>query len=404
VDPPSAAELRDRLAELPAARGALTALRGVDGVYLVGGAVRDLLLGRRPGDLDLVTESDVAPLIARLGASGRAHERFGTATVTIDGERLDLARSRRERYPYPGALPQVTPAPLAEDLRRRDFTVNAMAIALGGNRAGELVAVPGALDDLAAGRLRVLHDASFTDDPTRLLRLARYGARLGFEIEAHTRELARAAVAGGAPATVSGGRLGAELRLTLAEPDPLGALEELHALGLDDGLIPGMHPPDPEIVRRALGLLPADGDPGTVVAAAATREIDPRTLSAALDHLAFEASRREAIVAAATRAAAVATALRRADTPSAIAAAAAGASPELVALAGALGPEAEARRWLRQLRHIALDIDGGDLIAAGVAPGPALGEGLRAALAARLDGRAPDRETQLSVALDAARA
>ena len=129
--------------------------------------------------------------------------------------------ARRERYPAPGALPEVEPASLAEDLGRRDFTVNALAVTLGD---GELIAVPGALEDLAAGTLRVLHDASFIDDPTRLIRLARYAERLSFAVDPHTAALARAA----GFATLSGGRLGGELRLALAEPDPVAVLA--HAL------------------------------------------------------------------------------------------------------------------------------------------------------------------------------
>ena len=167
-------------------------------MYLVGGAVRDLLLGGRPLDLDLVVEGDAAAFAASLGGELKVHDRFGTSTVTLDGFSYDIARARRETYAHPGALPDVAPAPLAEDLERRDFTVNTLALALAGDRAGELHSVPPALEDLDARRLRVLHDQSFIDDPTRLFRLVRYATRLGFEIEPHTRALAERAIAGGA--------------------------------------------------------------------------------------------------------------------------------------------------------------------------------------------------------------
>ena len=127
---------------------------------------------------------------------------------------IDVAIARAETYAEPGALPEVEPADLGRDLARRDFTVNAIALDLAD---GALAEFPGARDDLRAGRLRVLHDRSFLDDPTRLWRLARYAARLGFEIEPRTRELAEAAVSGGALGTVSGTRIGNELRLALAE-------------------------------------------------------------------------------------------------------------------------------------------------------------------------------------------
>ena len=213
----------DRLADVPGGRTLAAATAGLDGVHLVGGAVRDLLLGGRPRELDVVVDGDPAELIARL-ATGRPsaevvrHGRFGTASVPVDGAAaVDIARSRRERYARPGALPEVEPAPLDEDLLRRDFTVNAIAVSLPG---GDLSAAPAALDDLAAGRLRVLHDGSFSDDPTRLLRLARLRVRLGFAVEAHTAELAALADL----ESVSLARIGAELRLALVEPDPVGAL------------------------------------------------------------------------------------------------------------------------------------------------------------------------------------
>src|SRR5262249_15415701 len=150
----------------------------------------------------------------------------------------DLARARRERYAHPGALPDVEPAGLPEDLQRRDFTVNAIAVSLNGPRSGELTSAPSALEDLDARILRVLHDRSFIDDPTRLLRLSGYSSRLGFGIERETEALATDAVRGGALGTVSGARVGAELRLMAREPDPVSALASLATLGLDEAIGP----------------------------------------------------------------------------------------------------------------------------------------------------------------------
>jgi tRNA nucleotidyltransferase (CCA-adding enzyme) len=410
VPAPSAHDLLGRLAGLPAARELLDALGEADGVYVVGGAVRDLLRGDSPVDLDLVADRDLAELIAELsssrGAPARVHDRFGTATIELDAGRFDLARTRRERYPHPGALPEVEPAPIEEDLRRRDFTVNALALGLGGARRGELLAVPGALDDLGTGTLRVLHDESFRDDPTRLLRLARYAGRLGFEPDQHTAGLAREAIDEGALATVSGARLGTELRLMTREADPQSGLEELHRLGVDEALIPGLVAPDRGLLAQALELLPGDGDRAALVLATAALGVAPAQLARSLDALAFAAGPRDAIFAAVTRAPAVARALAAARRPAQIAEAAAGAPVEAVALAGALGnarASAAAQRWLGELRDVALEINGNDLVAAGVTPGPAIGAGLRAALSARLDGLASDRDEQLTVALRAAR-
>ncbi len=403
-------ELLDRLAALPAAGELLGALGDADGVYLVGGAVRDLLRGEAPVDLDLVVDRDLSELIAGLdtagGAAVRVHDRFGTATIALTSGRFDLARARRERYPRPGALPEVEPAAIEEDLRRRDFTVNALALALGGARRGELLAVPGALDDLDSETLRVLHDASFRDDPTRLLRLARYAGRLGFTPDEHTAALAREAIASGAPETVSGPRLGTELRLLAGEPDPYPGFAELHRLGLDGRLIPGLAPPDRDVLERALALAPDDGDRAALTLAAAAQGVPADLLLRRLEGLGFAAGPRDAIVGAASRARALSEQLAAARRPSEIAAAAAGAPVEAVALAGALGggdAAQAARRWLDELRHVGLEIDGDDLLAAGLRAGPAIGSGLRAALAARLDGRADGRAEQLAEALRVAR-
>ncbi len=397
---PQPAELLERLAALPAARPLLERLKDDPPVYLVGGAVRDLLLGRQPRELDLLVETDAADVAERIGGSVLVHERFGTSSVRLDGHTYDIARARRETYAHPGALPDVTPAPLAEDLTRRDFTVNAMAFALSDPDAGELRTISGAVEDLGARLLRVLHDRSFIDDPTRLLRLVRYHSRLGFAIEPHTAELARSAVDSRALGTVSGPRVGAELRLLAREPDPVRAFSALGELGLDQAIQPRFGLADPELARRALELLPADGRRDLLVLAAASRQVPGDELRELLTRLGFEAGERDRIIAAATGADALADSLAQATSPSEIADAVAGASPQLVALAGAdEDARGAAADWLGRLRHVRLAIDGGDLLAAGVPEGPAVGRGLRAALAAKLDGRARGREAELAEAL-----
>ncbi|MDQ6777569.1 MAG: hypothetical protein M3071_15445 [Actinomycetota bacterium] len=408
---PAPPELIRHIRALPSAAPLLAAVGDEPGVYLVGGAVRDLLLseGGDPdplgaGDLDLVAEGDVAALAARLGGRHRVHERFGTASVILDGRGYDFAMARREAYAEPGALPDVSPATLRDDLLRRDFTVNAIAVTLGGPQAGELTAAPRALEDVSARRLRVLHDHSFVDDPTRLIRLARYASRLGFAVESGTLALARAAVARGALSTVSGARIGAELRLLAREDDPAAGIAALAELGVGRAIHPRFGIADMERARRALALLPGDGRRDVVAIALAAADFSRAELTLLLDELAFDAETRDGIVAAMSGAEQVAEALGIARRPSEIAAAVGRGSVELVALAGSLGPEEQAREWLEGLRLVHLEIDGEDLIAAGVPEGPAVGQGLRAALEAKLDGRVSGRESELREALRAATA
>src|SRR4051812_43933303 len=173
----------DPLRAAPGADIVLAAVAGAPGVHVVGGAVRDALRGQVPRELDLVVEGDALAVArraaARVGGTLTVHERFGTATVRAEGYDFDLAGARRESYPRPGALPEVElGARIADDLARRDFSVNAMAVGLAD---GAFTEWPGARADLDARLLRVLHERSFIDDPTRMLRLLRYAARLGFD-------------------------------------------------------------------------------------------------------------------------------------------------------------------------------------------------------------------------------
>jgi len=392
-----ASPLLDRLSKLFST--VLAALEGELGVWVVGGAVRDLLLDLEPGDLDLVVEGDAVPVArraaARLGGDVVVHERFGTATVRGAGISFDLAGARRESYERAGALPDVElGAPLEADLARRDFTVNTLALRL---VDGTLTGWPGAEDDLRARVLRVLHDASFRDDPTRLLRMARYAGRLGFAPEAGTAELAAAAIADGALATVSAERLGAELRLLAREPQP-AALAELGRFGLGAALLPAFDV-DTALIERAMRLCrelrAAIPRCDLVALGAVVRGAEPPVLAARLRGLAFAAGDAAAVVACASVDELVATLFGA--SPSEADLVLGGTPVEAAVLAAAAGSE-PAGDWLVRGRHERLAITGADLLAAGLS-GPAVGQGLRAARAALLDGTAPDREAQLAAAL-----
>jgi tRNA nucleotidyltransferase (CCA-adding enzyme) len=210
-------------------------------LYLVGGVVRDLFLGRANFDFDLVVEGDAISLARRLATDSQAkltvHTRFGTAKLDYPGFSLDLATARRETYSQPGALPIVKPGNLADDLVRRDFSINAMALNLDPQRFGELIDLYHGKDDLYRHLIRILHPKSFIDDATRILRAIRYEQRLGFKLEAETEKLLRRNVT--MLDTISGDRMRHELELILKEDEPelalrraeeLGALSQLHPL------------------------------------------------------------------------------------------------------------------------------------------------------------------------------
>ncbi|MDR7865334.1 MAG: hypothetical protein RIN56_00875 [Sporomusaceae bacterium] len=205
-------------------------------VAAVGGFVRDLLLGIISQDIDIVVEGDAiacARLLAgRLGGAVTKTSRFGTAVLMAGDTRIDLAMARTERYPHPGALPEVSPGKLADDLWRRDFTVNAIALGIGPDCFGVLIDDVGGREDLREGFIRILHPASFSDDPTRMLRAVRLAHRLRFSLAAATAECLREAVRGRYWLTVGSHRLGREIRLLFRENDWPGLCRSLDNWGL----------------------------------------------------------------------------------------------------------------------------------------------------------------------------
>jgi len=339
-------------------------------VYLVGGAVRDLLLGRPRADVDLVVEGDAAALAARLGGASAEHDRFGTVKVEVEGHEIDIASARTETYPEPGALPVVAPAEGIEvDLGRRDFTINAMAVPLGGEP--RVIDPHGGREDLQRGVLRVLHPRSFEDDPTRALRAARYAARFDFEPEPETTGL----LTGTDLTTVSAERRRAELSRLAAEGSACQGFERLEQWGLVDLRENGL-----ELLRAVDDLL--------------RRE-----------HWAEFVPREEAMLAAALGPPGGEELLASMwpPRPGEGVEVAEGRDPVELILARAMGAN-----WIEQYltawRRVELEIGGDDLIAAGVPQGPAVGRGLRSARRRKLEGEIAGREAELEAALEAARA
>ncbi|OPZ84589.1 MAG: Multifunctional CCA protein [bacterium ADurb.Bin429] len=225
-------------------------------IFLVGGAVRDLLVGNETIDLDLLVEGEGIPLAEavgrELGGHVVTHPKFHTGKVELpDGRAVDLATARTEFYQYPAALPTAEHSSVREDLYRRDFTINAMAMQLNGDEPGRLLDPFGGSRDLAESIIRVLHNLSFVEDPTRILRAVRFEARFGFRMDERTEELARHAIEMELLDRVSGHRIREELRAIFARPFPEVALRRLDDLGLLAALEPGwrLAGPAPEYCR-----------------------------------------------------------------------------------------------------------------------------------------------------------
>jgi tRNA nucleotidyltransferase (CCA-adding enzyme) len=337
--------------------------------YLVGGVVRDLLLGREVADLDVAIEGDADALTDLPGFNLEREGLFLTGRLEQGNAKIDIAQTREESYPAPGALPEVRPASITEDLARRDFTVNAMAFPLSGDR--QLLDPRGGIDDLRAELLRVLHDGSFIDDPTRALRAARYAARFGFELEPETARL----LGESDLSTVSEDRIDNELRQIAAEDDPAAALR----LIADWDVMPSLDPQAPERVAQVTRL--ASAPPWS--------EWVDRELAVMLAIVRPLPQIRE--LAAATP-----------ERPSEAARLAAAWDPAQLLVARAIGAE-WLDRYAAEWRNVGLEITGADLLAEGVPEGPGVGRGLEAALSGKLDGEISGRDAELRIAIAAAR-
>lgn len=375
--------------------------------YLAGGVVRDVLRGEVvTRDVDVVVEGD-GPAVARALASALRgglveHERFLTASVTVpDGSRIDVVTARSERYERPGALPRVLPASIQQDLRRRDFSVNAMAVALDD---GELLDPLGGAVDVERRRLRALHPLSFVEDPTRMFRLARYGARLAFAVEPWTRRWQALAVRLVPYPALSGQRLGVEIEKIAGDAAPDAALARLGragALRLPHGryrygaataaLLSALPEALLWTARRQLAVSPRDV---TVLAVLGEQPLD--VARGWLAGIAVQGEPLARLLSALDGARGLAARVKAAATPSAAAAAVRRATPLHVAAAYLRG-DAETRGRLDRHAVGAPDdgLRGDDVIALGVPRGPAIAQVLAELRDRRLDGEIADRAGEI---------
>jgi len=404
---PRARELCRQVAERAEARG--------EAAYLVGGSVRDLWLGAGQIDLDLAVEGDAVELARELDGVVRAPSQFMTARVDLpDGRHLDLATARQETYPEPTKLPVVEPATISDDLRRRDFSINAIAWRLTTEGPGELVDPCGGRADLGARTIRILHDRSFVDDPTRIIRAARFSTRLGFALSRATASLVGVAAREGLLGRVTGARVRDEVIKLLGEPSPAAVVEWLAEFGVEQQVFPGLR-----LCREARAWLAWAPVAVAALGVGARARPPERTWPYLLGALAAwgdaEAVARRLDLDG--EAAAVALAMGQGAQQS--------LPPEVVchgpipdvrleeALCGVAPAKlvaywlrcgAEGRRRLERevwvLRLQDADLDGHEVQARGVAKGPAIGVALRAARRAKLERQAGSPE-QVEAALAA---
>ena len=411
--------LPPQLLEVLAAAGELAHAAG-GRAYLVGGAVRDVLLGRSVEDVDVVVEGNgvelAERLVARFGGRSHPHEAFMTAVVHLGGDvRLDVATARTEFYRSPAALPEVETSAMRQDLYRRDFTINAMAITLTPGRFGDLLDFFGGQRDLERRQIRVLHSLSFLDDPTRAIRAVRFATRLDFEIAAETRQLIRVALQEGVFSRLSGERLRDELAELVDEGHPVEALAELEHLGVFPAVFPGvvwsvalrrfLHEVESVLAWSVLEEVYTGPRCFAFIVALATRAGEGGGRSLA-QRLALSGRMASTVAGARGRMEQLLAVLCQKNvSPSDVVAAVERSERALVTVTMAASGSQE-RRTLRQALTVWMrapaPVSGAQLRAAGVKPGPAIGGAVRQARAAVLDGKV-ERGQALEYALAVAR-
>ena len=370
-------------------------------IYVVGGPVRDVLMGMSIKDLDFVVEGNGPELAqwlaSQLGGEVRVHDRFGTATLFLGRCRVDVVTARRETYLKPAALPQVTPGTISDDLARRDFSINALALPLA-EKCPEVMDLHGGIDDLGRRVIRILHSNSFVDDPTRIYRAVRYEQRLGFVLDRGTLDCLNSAVDQGHLAALTGDRIRHELEKILDEDHPQQALERSAALGILAEIHPALG--RKEAVDRLVALSsggagapgkdwPNDAGPLTYVAALAypLSEIQAQALISRINAPGAWVRVIRDVVSLKDQ-----EDLLAGDglSPSQLAEAVDGRCAEAVLAVARLTelPLVSERLALysEQLRFIGPALTGKDLLAMGVPQGPVLGRLLRQLREVKLDG------------------
>ena len=383
-----------RLAGILAAEGESEA----EAAYLVGGSVRDALLGLTPGDMDLSIVGDAPQFAATFADKGggvvEAVSQFGTARVGLPAGRFDLAMSRTETYATPGALPTVKSSGIQEDLSRRDFTINAMAVDLSPSNWGDLVDPHGGFSDTARRRIQILHPGSFRDDPTRIFRAIRYEQRLGFNLDPGALSLMKRDW--DYMDLISAARVRGELEKILGDPlraDILAAAEDRDVLaGIDISF---------RVSRAALQAMRRNPDRDILFyLALATASLTENEALSLVTRLEPPQEWRE-IILSSPRYRGMSSILRNENLSPSEVVSVLGEFPLPLleaqrALTGSTNQKSRLDQYLGILRHVRPEITGADLLGAGVPQGPEIGIMLDEVLRARMDGRVKTKEEEMA--------
>lgn len=391
---------------------------GYRGVYLVGGFVRDAILGEPNYDVDIAVEGDgiefAERLAAALGGRVRAHRKFNTAVVILDNWRprltVDVATTRTEFYDYPAALPTVEHTSIKRDLFRRDFTINAMAVSLSPQDYGRLLDFYGGLEDIEHRVIRVLHNLSFIEDPTRIFRAIRYENRLGFRMNSHTLGLAHGCVEMNLVGDLSSARLRDELIGLFSEPKVSHSIRRIGELGIAPAIHPALAADDETaaLVERADEAVARFGLQKELKLwrlrlVCLARRLDAEQLEFWTASLKLRKSDAEAVTGGVVLAAkvgerlAAGAALSRPELYELMARLPAEALPLVLAQAG-VEARAAIELFLTELKPVRLEINGRDLIGLGLNESPELGRILEAVKKLKIEGKVSGREQELKAA------
>ncbi len=376
---------------------------GASEIYLVGGSVRDLVLGRDAKDPDIVVVGNgprfARALAERIGGTAGSVSQFGTAVIDAPIGRVDVATARSERYSAPAALPDVTPSGMHDDLRRRDFSVNAMAASLLPDSWGSLLDPYKGFSDCARGRIRFLHDNSFQDDPTRILRTVRYEVRLGFKLEIETAEaldrdrsyLDR----------LSSARILAELRKMLAEDDRIEVFRRAEELGVLSAISPALRVPESSLKALEHFGRRSSGVDELLFVACMTSSLTEQEAESLIERLAPDGA-WQAVIRGTSKFREIAPVLESPGLlPSEVVELVERIPVPVLEVQRVAGPKTHQRQhveaYLRRHREVRVEVTGDDLAESGVPRGPVMGQLLQELKTARLNGRIRTREEELEL-------